>query len=80
VLYQLSYLGTVFGKESEALLQDSQRKIKLPGHPNSERVLKEGCGGMGGIYFPELLPCSPLKSRESRWWRNSGVIFPPGIL
>jgi hypothetical protein len=31
VLYQLSYLGTVYGKKSEALLQDRSRKIKLPG-------------------------------------------------
>jgi hypothetical protein len=31
VLYQLSYLGTVHGKKSEALLQDRPRKIKLPG-------------------------------------------------
>jgi hypothetical protein len=30
VLYQLSYLGTVCGKKSEALLQDRPRKIKLP--------------------------------------------------
>ena len=56
MLYQLSYLGTIFGKESEALLQDRQRKIKLPGHPNSERVLKEGCGGMGGILFSLIAP------------------------
>jgi len=29
VLYRLSYLGTVHGKKSEALLQDRLRKIKL---------------------------------------------------
>jgi hypothetical protein len=45
VLYQLSYLGTVQGKKSEALLQDRPRKIKLPGQPLSEGALKAGCGG-----------------------------------
>ena len=49
VLYQLSYLGTVHDKKSEALLQDHQRKIKLPGYPLSERALEAGCGGEGGI-------------------------------
>ena len=29
MLYRLSYLGTVHGKKSEALLQDRPRKIKL---------------------------------------------------
>jgi hypothetical protein len=49
VLYQLSYLGTGHGKNSEALLQDRSRKIKLPGHSLSKRVLAMGCGGEGGI-------------------------------
>ena len=49
MLYQLSYLGTVQGKKSEALLQDRPRKIKLPGHPLSERALEAGCGGEGSI-------------------------------
>ena len=48
MLYQLSYLGTVHGKKSEALLQDRSRKIKLPGHPLSEKALAMGCGGEGG--------------------------------
>ena len=34
---------------SEALLQDRPRKIKLPGHPLSERALEAGCGGAGSI-------------------------------
>ena len=49
MLYQLSYLGTVNGKKSEALLQDRQTKIKLPDTPLSERALAMGCGGEGGI-------------------------------
>jgi hypothetical protein len=50
VLYQLSYLGTVQDKKSEALLQDRPRKIKLPGHPLSERSFETGCGGEGHLY------------------------------
>ena len=53
MLYQLSYLGTVQGKKSEALLQDRPRKIKLPGQPLSERALKAGCGGEGE-FLPSL--------------------------
>jgi hypothetical protein len=53
VLYQLSYLGTVQDKKSEALLQDRSRKIKLPGHPLSERSFETGCGGEGG-FLPSL--------------------------
>jgi len=34
---------------SEALLQDRPRKIKLPGHPLSERALEAGCGGAESI-------------------------------
>ena len=53
MLYQLSYLGTVHGKKRKALLQDRQRKIKLPGHLLSERAREAGCGGEG-IFLPSL--------------------------
>ena len=53
MLYQLSYLGTVHVKKSEALLQDRQRKIKRPVHLLTERAFEAGCGGEG-IFLPLL--------------------------
>ena len=51
VLYQLSYLGTVCGKKSEALIQDHPIKIKLPGHPRSEIAPEQAVAEREGVTY-----------------------------
>ena len=57
MLYQLSYLGTVCGKKSEALLQDRPIKIKLPGHPRSKIATRRAVAEREGFEpSVEVLP------------------------
>ena len=60
MLYQLSYLGTVCGKKSEALIQDHPIKIKLPGHPRSEIAPEQAVAEREG--FEPSVEVSPYGS------------------
>ena len=60
MLYQLSYLGTVCGKKSDALLQDHPTKIKLLGHSRSEVASEQAVAEREG--FEPSVEVSPYGS------------------